>query len=368
MSVSISSLFITLCISMVLIIFLTVILTHKKSYSLFRADILFILVNIIILRLLIPFEFPFTITIPLPSIMNPLMNFLNYNVYHKTKIIHILSLIWLIGIIIGTYRYIQKIFSVKKIKNTIIRHSQCYKMSDLLKKTVCPDFNVLITSYVSSPMVLGFKKIILLPEIKFSQSELLNILNHESQHLRLHDILFKQIVYMLTIIYWWFPPIYLFKKNINFFLEVRADEKATASLDINGTLEYAETLIKVQKKISSNRNKIINNFSSYMIGENRNILSYRINYLINKQIKKKTNKILLCLIFLLPLISNLLIFEPYYSPSKQLDGTITDKQLLNESYLIKHKNGTYSLCIGKETFAIQNPDYFIKLGIDILKE
>lgn len=217
-------------------------------------------------------------------------------------------------------------------------------------------------------MVLGFKKCILIPDIFFTESELANILNHEMQHLKQNDILFKQVIAMLTILYWWFPPIYWLRKNVNLYIEVRADEKVTESLDSIATIEYAETLVNVQKKIHIADGIISSNLSTYLIGESLSILSYRVNYLLNKKIKQKTNKILLFFLFLLPILSNSIIFEPYFENSNSLDGTLSEQAFLNDNYLIQHQDGTYSLFNGKEAFYIDNPNDLIKSGIKVVKE
>lgn len=250
MNFSISSLFITLCVSLVLIALFNFILTHEKGYRLFRADLLFVLVVITCFRLFLPFELPFTKTIALPSIMNPIMSFLNYEIFHQLKVSHILIVIWLIGVLIGVGRYVQNIILAKKLETKIIQNSHCFKVSEFLDCFIYPDYDVYVTKYVPSPMVFGFKKCILIPEISFTEHELSNILNHEMQHLKQHDILFKQVTSILTILYWWFPPIYWLQKCINFYIEVRADEKVTESLNPIDALDYAETLINVQKKYS----------------------------------------------------------------------------------------------------------------------
>lgn len=120
MNFSISSLFITLCVSLVLIALFNFILTHEKGYRLFRADLLFVLVVITCFRLFLPFELPFTKTIALPSIMNPIMSFLNYEIFHQLKVSHILIVIWLIGVLIGVGRYVQNIILAKKLEAKII--------------------------------------------------------------------------------------------------------------------------------------------------------------------------------------------------------------------------------------------------------
>ncbi len=114
MNISISSLFITLCVSLLFILFFSLILTHKKSYRLFRADLLFILAIVICLRMIFPVEFPFTKTIPLPVIMNPIMDFLNFELFSQQfKVVYILLFIWIIGILIGCIKWAGNIISTK---------------------------------------------------------------------------------------------------------------------------------------------------------------------------------------------------------------------------------------------------------------
>lgn len=361
MNFSISSLFITLCISLVLITLFSQILTHEKSYHLFRADLLFVLVAITCLRLFFPFELPFTKTIALPFIMNPLTYFLDFEIFNHIKVLHIFLVIWLIGVLIGIGRYIQNIILAKEIEDKIMQNSRCFKISEILDHYIYPDYDVYISTHIPSPMVLGFKKCILIPDLFFTESELVNILSHEMQHLKQNDILFKQMVAVLTILYW-------LRKNINLYIEVRTDEKVTESLNSTETLEYAKTLVNVQKKIQTTNGIVSSNLSTYLIGENLDILSYRVNFLLNKKFKQKTNKILLFFLFMLPILSNSIIFEAYFDDSKVIEDTFSEQEFLNENYLILHQDGTYSLSNGKETFYIDDPNDLIESGIKIVKE
>ncbi|MGM9947517.1 M56 family metallopeptidase [Floccifex sp.] len=318
--------------------------------------------------MIFPIEFPFTKTIPLPVIMNPLMDFLNYELLSQFKVMYVLLFIWIIGIVIGCIKWIGNIISTKKIKNKMVQYSKKYKMSELLNQEIKPDYDVYVSDGIPSCMVIGFEKCIFVPEMDFTQNDIQNILQHEAQHLKQNDILFKQIVNLLTIFYWWFPPVYWLKKNINLYLEIRVDEKTTDSMNEKETLEYAQTLISVQKKMMENDSKISKAVSSNMIGENKNVLSYRVNYLLNKPIHKKTNKLLLCVLLLLPFVGNSIIFEAYFERSEELEGTYDLEDLVDECYLVEHKDGTYSLFLENELYSLVDPTEFIESGMKIVKE
>ena len=79
MQITLSSLFITLMVECILILLFYFIITARIKSKIFRIDFLTILIILILLRLLVPIELPFTVTVPAPIIMNPVAVFLIMN-------------------------------------------------------------------------------------------------------------------------------------------------------------------------------------------------------------------------------------------------------------------------------------------------
>lgn len=156
MAITSSSIFITICISSLLIIALNYFISKTNKFKIFRTDFFAFLIAIIILRLIFPIELFFTKTIPASTIMNPIFSLLNYELITGVTVQQIILLIWLCGIIVS-YR----------IANRIQKKSSCYKASELLSNYEGKDYLIMISDLVSSPMVFGLNKIIFLPNIKF---------------------------------------------------------------------------------------------------------------------------------------------------------------------------------------------------------
>lgn len=76
------TIFITLLVSSLLILLLHLLLMNHKGYKYFRTDFIFIFVLVTVLRLCFPFEYFFTIIIPLPSIMNPVREALHTSIFN----------------------------------------------------------------------------------------------------------------------------------------------------------------------------------------------------------------------------------------------------------------------------------------------
>ena len=251
MNITISSMFVALLTSTILIILLSFIFANKNSYKFFRIDFLSILLLITILRLCIPIEQFYTITIAVPLFMNPFTDFLNFQISHGITILHILLFIWLIGSLIKC----RELYKQIKQTNYLYKHIEktCIKLDikNLVTDYSGKNFPVFQSSFVSSPMVLLSKKTIFLPSIKYTDEEIANILYHEVAHITLHDSFIKRMIQILIILYWWFPPIYKLEKQINLFLELRVDAKVSKHMKDKEREKYLLTLLSVNKKYLS---------------------------------------------------------------------------------------------------------------------
>ena len=257
-----------------------------KGYKYFRTDFIFIFVLVTVLRLCFPFEYFFTIIIPLPSIMNPVREALHTSIFNIPAWGWLL-IIDIVGIIIQTARFIYRIHRLNIVYRMIVKNTKITSVGEYLQDHDHCDIPVYRSDLVPSPMVIGFKKAIFLPETEFDHKELVNILEHELTHLRNKDIYIKNLINLLTIIYWWFPPIYVLQRQIDLFLEIRVDNKVTGNYSEKESLQYAQTLVSVQKKICACPLEQDSAVNCFLIDENVNKLKYRIQYLLAGQLKKR---------------------------------------------------------------------------------
>lgn len=127
MSITFSSIFITICVSSLLIIALNYFISKTNKFKIFRTDFFTFLVVIIILRLMFPIELFFTKTIPASAIMNPIFSLLNYELITGVTVQQIILLIWLCGAIIFGFRFAQQIIISYRITNRIQKNHHAIK-------------------------------------------------------------------------------------------------------------------------------------------------------------------------------------------------------------------------------------------------
>lgn len=371
MNLSVSSIFITLIISLVMIILFYLILFNKRLIFLFRSDLLIILSFMIILRLLFPVEWPFTITFAFPWIMNPLQSFLNCTIFKHFLILYLLLVIWFVGCVFQTYRLFVQLKKIENIFNVLDRTSIKNLVSDFMEIDSRYDYPVWTSDSIPFPMILGFRKIILIPKIDLEKEQIRHVIMHEIEHLKRKDNFIKLFLNILLIIYWWFPPVYWLCDKIQLVLEMRVDKTVTNNLSELDVANYAETLLKVQKALLSKTESTFNQLgisSTFYINDGTSTTYYRIEYLFNRSYKKSTNILLILLILCIPILSNTIILEPYYEESLITTGTFSSDDLFEDGYLIKNDDGTYSLYVDAKKIPISNPSNLIDSGIKIVEE
>ena len=236
MRFTISSFLITLIMVTALILFFHLLLTRKKSHVLFRTDFLTIVLVVILCRILLPIELPFTFSLYSTVIMTTVRDFLLFELMPSFSVMHLLLIVWLIGSMIQLIRYISKVRELQQLLKSIQQDAKHYTISDYIPEEQGTD--VYVTGAVSTPMVMGSKPSIYIPETAYTKEELHNILYHELQHIYHKDLWIKQLINGVVILYWWFLPVYVLRKQIDLYLEMRADNAVTRKMSREEYLEY----------------------------------------------------------------------------------------------------------------------------------
>ena len=146
---------------------------------------------------------------------------------------------------------------------------------------------------------------------------------------------------------------------------MRADNAVIGKMSREEYLEYAQSILDVQRKQVEQKG-FPSRMTTCFISDGMNSLSYRLDFLLQGEPKRKTNGILLLLAFVLPFLSNAVIIEPsYMNDIETTKGTFTEDQM-TESYIIEYADGTYTLVVdGKKMPLTELPT---SIEIPIIKE
>jgi beta-lactamase regulating signal transducer with metallopeptidase domain len=330
---------------------------------------------IVALRLLFPFEVGIGKSLACTVLFPQIVMFLNIpclSVGSSTfYIYHALYAIWLMGIISSLMRAIILYRRFKKLAYQLphMMDKHPYEILDKVHKQYSHPvaFQIKQLPGLSNPLIFWSKTpMILLPAINFSDDDLFHILSHEAAHYYNGDFWFKIVMECLCYLYWWNPFVYLLKKQMAMWLEIRADLTATKRMDEQGQIRYLESVVKIAKKqVSSTYDKI-----PMFFGGTSSSLKQRILFMLHHEESKfvykhkaHINLFVTIIVSIIICFSFIVVLEPYAILPKHADNTV--KFTKETTYLVRNQNEGYDVYVNDEYFATvtQKYDFFSELPI-----
>jgi len=147
----------------------------------------------------------------------------------SSSVFHILSYIWLFGVILMLLYGVISYIVLRKTLRTATLYDDGIRQSEK----------------VDSPFVLGFlRPTIYIPYTLFGK-DLEYVLSHEKTHIRRKDHLWKPAGFLLLSVYWFNPAIWLAYAALSKDIELACDESVIRSLDKNERKNYSRALLNL---------------------------------------------------------------------------------------------------------------------------
>ena len=294
-------------------------------------------------RMLIPVELPWVMIIPNETIYNPLFNAIRYRVL-GISIGEILVTVWLLGTVIQTIRLIVryrcfwgKISAIKESgKNVSDRLTEEYGIQKV---------RIIMTDKTKVPMTVGVVNYtILIPEEDYSDREKKLILRHELTHIKNGDLIIQFLSNVLCVVYWWNPAVYLFRKNLEQYFELRCDGTVTSGMSKQGLAEYLEILLKIYKNGNGNvGDSAIGVIEDYSIGGKELKERFeRLSKNIERTSKRYIGRVAAFMLAagLLIMSYSIIIQSDYPAPEMEEGSTEVTPE---NAYVVRQKDGSYTL-------------------------
>lgn len=346
---SFSTVLMALLTSSILAGLTAVIFLHNKTMVCAGYKLLGVFVGLAAVRIIFPFEFPFTSNIPMTSMPAEIVAF-----FRKPQIRilntavsfwNLFEIIWMIGIILNSIRYMHQ---YRRAQNYILKYGQD-RTEDIKYKTILEticrqhsrknDFRVMELPNMNIPVIFGFKNpcIILPNDLSISEDKLHYVLYHEAMHHFHHDFLIKSIIRFFSILYWWNPAFIILYKQANTLLEMHIDGTITHH-ETDITDSYAECLLYMKRNSVKHSPQPMSGFlkkeSCFLVQSQDKDFKRRLIMLLQDFAKPKkvfTGIILTVLMAGVYLASYFFIFEANYDLP----------QFIEESLFIPNTGNTY---------------------------
>ncbi|KGM97185.1 M56 family metallopeptidase [Clostridium botulinum] len=315
----------------------------SKKYS---ENFIYYMWLLIIVKLIIPFKIPIYLSMEIYNVFDSisldkikeqvLLQQRSVNVQGNISIIMIVVYIWFIGIILASsyyiYSYLKFIKNIKCFSYEVTDEELVNIYNGLTCKfKINKKISLKYYNGISSPFGVGIlNPSVILPKDFYNPTELKIILTHELMHFKKNDLLYKSLLVVVKIVYWFNPLVYVMCNIINLDCELACDESLLKNSGIEERKLYAMTLIN---SIRVSNKFILKSDMVTSFNNSKNILKRRIVNMLN--LKKKKRGIIVGTICAIIMTSSLISVNVFVEKAgKKLSGNscevITDTSIKKE--------------------------------------
>lgn len=335
------------CFVTILILTVYAYVMMKRSNDFFRGTvkIIFAIIAVIMLRMMVPVNFPFTRTIYSSKLLIGLGNIVYANVYGDREILVSDLLLWLwIGVaVILLIRYFYKRVKVRRIlEQYVIKDTDTKEYYEsFLNDTKIRSIKIAVIPGEEQAAIFGvIRPIMILPDAVLEEKTVAHMIRHEIKHYANYDLWLKFFVDLLVVIHWWNPIVYMMRKELSLAFELSNDYMVTKDMSELGKIEYAETLVQAAKLMSNQQVYDLNLTG----GE---CLETRIKMLLKEKTTEGMRSRLLAaanllFVFLIMIISLVFVPEVFYKESVHYDSEEFEGSFEitpGNAYYLKTENG-----------------------------
>ncbi|MCC3860349.1 M56 family metallopeptidase [Pseudemcibacter aquimaris] len=182
--------------------------------------------------------------------------------------------LWFVGSLIALIKLGGAALNASRIKSS----AYPYVLDDSLSKNWPDDIEVAVSDDVTSPIVIGFVKPLIILPSRFVNSmtadQLKPLLYHELAHIKRFDNCFYLIERVILALYWWNPVMHYLAARLAEERELACDDRA--ALECGDQVEFAKSLLTGAK---------------HLIGHNKSVLglaALRRESVLSKRVKRMT--------------------------------------------------------------------------------
>lgn len=298
-----------------LTVYIYIVIYVKKDILYSGMKLVFAGIALILIRMMIPFNFPFTQTIVSYKILPPVNKFLfDYIGDTKIDMATILFIIWIAVTLIkiGYFGWEQQKYRACLLPFAVKNWDDYPQLKNVLGRCKISFWRVCIVPMNISPAVVGIRKpILVLPEYPFSENELYYVCLHEAEHCRNHDLWLRLLLDIVICTQWFNPLVYFMQKELTLAFELSNDRVILDTMTERQKMEYAECVMKMVRHQKPKEKRI--GTSLAFTHENRSSVKTRINYILSKKKRgKMANK--LSMVFNCVVIALVLAVCLFYVP------------------------------------------------------
>lgn len=307
------------------------------------------------LRFVLPVDFPNAFVLPDSRVYPKLYAWLTEELFtvgtYPISAAALLIVVWIVGACVGLFRYGYEYHRVFR-DNLLFTNPAGEAVQAVYRKILREEKRPLSISVrtgpqVGSPHGLGvFRKVIMLPDVAYSERELYYILKHEYTHFRNHDTLLKQITVLFSKVFWWNPLVLLLMHDFEQSVEIRCDLAVTKHMDKGEKYAYMKTLVAAVKEEMRCCVPLYGSTPLSDDDDRTNKIMERFRIISSKEENSKAvhlkNFAIIAVFSVLMFLSYATIWQPYIEAPESVSSNVINLEPA-DAYIVHKQNGEYWL-------------------------
>lgn len=368
--ITIASIFTISVLDSILALLLCLFFRKRKVAMKIGPEFMLAILLAVVVRTFFPLEFWYTEAVFVEDVLLGLLRILSYPIWNlgnfKLLVEHCLIFIWLLGMLLVLW------FWYRSCRNYARYLTVC---SELSWETISQQYSLKREDYKGIekvkivadsgggfPHVFGFKtKYLVLPNISFQGRQLHYILLHEMMHVQKRDIVWKMLIDVLCVGFWWNPVFWYLRKELNGLLEMRNDKHLTEYFSKEEKVCYMRCLVDMAEWFVQKGKPFSLAFGKGDLKE----LERRIYMLAgNKKTHCFSQVIIVVFVGIILLLNSAVVFEPTISLERARRETGIDEieqvePATRDNTFIVENGGKFDVYVdGEYLYSTENIDYF----------
>ena len=354
----------------ILVLLLCLLFRNRRVAMKIGPGCMLVILLAVVIRTFFPLEFWYTKAVFIEDILLGLLRLLSYPVWNfggfELLVQHCLIGVWLSGILITlglwyrSYRNYARYLAVcpelswEKLSRQYSLKREDYKGIERVK--------IVAGSNGGFPHVFGLKtKYLVLPNIPFQGRQIHYILLHELMHVQKRDIVWKMLIDVLCVGFWWNPVFRYLRKELNKLLEMRNDKHLTECFSKEEKACYMGCLVDMAEWFVQEKEPFSLAFGRGDLKE----LERRIRILVSsRKTRRFPQAIVIVLVVVILLLNSTVVFKPAISLEKVRKETGIEEiesvePVTRDNTFIVEKDGLFDVYVdGEYLYTTEDIDYF----------
>lgn len=297
---------------------------------------------IVAARLLLPFEWGFTRTIPIAGIHSHFAGAAHQALFYidtaeitSIVILYALSALGFIVLLVRLH-IAQKMYAryAKALATeSIQQYTNRFGRTHSIRCVVDPNSTGAIAFGLFSPTIV-------MPGLPLSAKDRRLIICHEMQHIKNGDLWIKLAIEIVCLLYWWNPLIKLLRNRMDVSLESRVDNDVMALLNEEDKVSYLECILNMSKQ--DNVTGTTPSLAAGFISRKGVSLRSRFDSMLNENQSRVLSRLFVMVMLIVTLGTTFVVLEPSSTPDDVRKESYGASDF-DDAYLVKLSENDYML-------------------------